>query len=155
MEHRLWPCLGYTPRSVTSSNNIITLRVGVKLLNCCASNSTVDFCVLGKAPSQLFYSTSQALPKVFSRGFTCVPINKLTARVHIDWNYSTLYSAWPASVWTVTKEQWRIQLFGCKNNLRICPFLLNSSTPSDEVSFLWVWAITSNKAMQTVPVKAI
>ena len=45
-------------------------------------------------------------------------------------------------------------IFGCKNDPRICPFQLNATT-SDDVIFPVKFTDTSNKAMQTITVKAI
>ena len=56
-------------------------------------------------------------------------------------------------------EWWRgsdksTQLFGCKNDPRICPFQLNATT-SDDIIFPLKFTDASNKVMQTITVKAI
>ena len=56
-------------------------------------------------------------------------------------------------------ERWRgsdesTKLFGCKNDPRVCPFQLKP-TISDDVIFPLKFTDASNKAMQTITVKAI
>ena len=55
-----------------------TSRRGWHLHGCCTSTSTADFCLLGKAPSQLFYSSSKQ--GIFSRDLQvcqCIRTQKL------------------------------------------------------------------------------